>query len=171
MPACAPLFLDLVLILILFVSFDLNSKSNFHHYYFILSGKVFVPQYLKTAQAVLVNPIYGHFNVQRFPTLQTFIIQAPGKGTIKTQFVTLVLIPPHVHLCSGQIRIRFRKCARLHQQRDVQREDPSTQLFCLLPTEEDIRRLQQGHCHFAGFVKLIFIFINFLSIPGFLEKA
>jgi hypothetical protein len=27
--------------------------------YFILSGKVFVPQYLKTAQAVLVNDIVG----------------------------------------------------------------------------------------------------------------
>jgi hypothetical protein len=26
----------------------------FHHYFFIPSGTVFVPQYLKTAQAVLV---------------------------------------------------------------------------------------------------------------------
>jgi hypothetical protein len=27
----------------------------FHHYFFILSGTVFVPQHLKTAQAVLVE--------------------------------------------------------------------------------------------------------------------
>jgi len=39
----------------LFVSFDLNLKSIFYHYFFIPIGTVFVPQYLKTAQAVLVN--------------------------------------------------------------------------------------------------------------------
>ncbi len=38
----------------MFVSFDFNFKLIFHHYFFILSGTVFVPQYLKTAQAVLV---------------------------------------------------------------------------------------------------------------------
>jgi hypothetical protein len=39
----------------LFVSFDLNFKSIFHHYFFIYGGTVFVPQYLQTAQAVLVD--------------------------------------------------------------------------------------------------------------------
>ena len=32
------------------------SNEFFHHYVFILCGTVFVPQYLKTAQAVLVIP-------------------------------------------------------------------------------------------------------------------
>jgi hypothetical protein len=38
----------------LFISFDINLKSIFNHYFFNLGHTVFVPQYLKTAQAVLV---------------------------------------------------------------------------------------------------------------------
>jgi hypothetical protein len=41
----------------LFVSFDINFKSIFSYFFLILSVTVFVPQYLKTAQAVLVD--YG----------------------------------------------------------------------------------------------------------------
>ena len=55
----APLFQIYFLPIILFVTFDINFKSIFHHYFFIPSGTVFVPQYLKTAQAVLVN-LYHH---------------------------------------------------------------------------------------------------------------
>ena len=45
----------------MFVSFDINFKSIFLYICFILSVTVFVPQYLKTAQAVLV--IIGGTNV------------------------------------------------------------------------------------------------------------
>jgi hypothetical protein len=39
----------------LFISFDINLKSIFNHYFLNLGHTVFVPQYLKTAQAVLVH--------------------------------------------------------------------------------------------------------------------
>ncbi len=44
----------LILTPILFVSFDINLKSIFYYYLLILGNTAFVPQYLKTAQAVLV---------------------------------------------------------------------------------------------------------------------